>query len=77
MVLTKVILEYSDGTIKYIEGEDAIKWNIFNGQVALAAMIHNMNPPWEQLKWKEVKIVEHEQKNKEEDNRSENTSKKD
>ena len=73
VILTKVIFQYSDGSIRYLEGEDSIKWSVFNEQVTLHAMVHNMNPPWEQLEWKDGKIVEHEQKNTKEESKSENT----
>jgi hypothetical protein len=76
-MLTKVTLEYSDGTKKYIDGKDAQKWSTFNEQVAIAAMIHNMNPPWETIEWKEEgQIVKHEQEDIQENTRKEeNTSK--
>lgn len=63
MELTKVILEYSDGTMRSLEGEDAKTWNTFNEQVAIFAHSRNLNPPWEILKWKEGKINDYEQKN--------------
>lgn len=66
MELRKVILEYSDGTIRFLEGEDALKWSVFNEQVAIQASIRNFNPPWEILKWKEGKIDDYEQKNTQE-----------
>jgi hypothetical protein len=52
--LTKVTFEYSNGTKKYLDGEDLARWDTFCSQVALFAETHGMNPPWETVKWKEA-----------------------
>ena len=51
---TKVVFEYADGSKKYIEDEELEKWNAFNFQVAAIAQTHNFNPPWQDIKWKNV-----------------------
>ena len=77
-MLTKVIFEYSDGRKKYLDGDDLQMWNTYCEQVAIAAMVHNMNPPWENVKWKEEgQIDTHEQKDIKENKESEDTDKKD
>ena len=76
-MLTKVIFEYSDGRKRYLDGEELQKWNTYCEQVAITAMIHNMNPPWENVKWKEEgQIVIHEQKNTKENSESEDPGQK-
>jgi hypothetical protein len=76
IMLTKVIFEYSDGRKKYLDGEDLQRWNTYCEQVAISAMIHNMNPPWENVKWKEERQIDtHEQKNTKENSEPENTGK--
>ena len=49
--LTRVIYEYSDGTKKYITNEELDKWMKFNSLVAETAELHNINPPWKEIKW--------------------------
>lgn len=68
MQVTRVVLEYSDGTKKYLDAEDCQKWMVYNQQVATCAMIHGICPPYEQLNWKdEGKYKENEQKDQKED----------
>lgn len=49
--LTRVKFEYSDGSGKYLDGEDLERWMQFNAIVAQIAAQHNTNPPWEEIKW--------------------------
>lgn len=51
-MLTKVIFEYSDGTKKYLEGEDVQKWHTYNEQLAVTAMIRGICLPFDKLEWK-------------------------
>lgn len=75
-MLKKVIFEYSDGSRKYIDGEALARWTTFNSQVATFAHTHNLNPPWDTVKWKdEGQIINNEQKNTKENKESENTGK--
>lgn len=50
--LIKVTFEYSDSTKKYLDNEELEKWLRFNSIVASNAEHHNVNPPWENIKWK-------------------------
>ena len=52
--LSKVIFEYSDGSRKYIDQEELEKWSDFNFIVANHASLNNVNPPWEEIKWKKI-----------------------
>ena len=51
--LIGVTLTFSDGTKKYLDGEECKKWETYNEQVAIIAMIHGMCPPYDKLNWKE------------------------
>ena len=50
--LIRVTYEYSDGTKKFLVGEELEKWMKFNSIIASNAEIHNINPPWKDIKWK-------------------------
>ena len=38
---------------RMIEGAMAEKWQRFCAAVAIAAEVHRMNPPWEEIVWQE------------------------
>lgn len=38
---------------RYLEGEDAEKWNKWCQSVSTLAHVHGCNPAWETLNWKE------------------------
>ena len=77
-MLTKVIFEYSDGQRRSLKGEELQKWNRYNESVAVLAWTHNMNPPWEDVKWKEEgQIVNDEQKDTKENKEPESTGTED
>ena len=50
--ITKVIFENSDGTSKYIDGQDLERWLSFNAIVASEAERHGINPPWKEIRWR-------------------------
>jgi hypothetical protein len=50
--LVRIVYEYSDGTKKFISNEELEKWMKFNSIVASCAQNHNVNPPWDDIKWK-------------------------
>lgn len=52
--LIRVVFEYSDGTKKFISDEELEKWMKFNSIIASNAEIHNINPPWNEIKWKKI-----------------------
>lgn len=49
--LSKVTYEYSDGTIKTLEGEQIDKYDTFINQVCVLANQHDANPNWDSLEW--------------------------
>ncbi len=55
--LIKIEYTYSDGTKKKLEGEQLDNWMNFNRLVASHASNHGMNPPWDEIKWKEVENI--------------------
>lgn len=55
--LERVIFEHADGTQRYIDGEELKKWVEFNKVVSQIAQIHEQNPRWESVKWKEIENV--------------------
>lgn len=52
--LIRIVFEYSDGTKKYISDIELDKWMRFNSLVASSAQAHNINPPWDEIKWKNI-----------------------
>ena len=50
-----VTLTMADGTTKTIENEELKKWVSFCENVDSYARLHNMNPPWDEIKWKITK----------------------
>lgn len=55
MTLTRVEFEYSDGTRKYITGEELDKWMRYNAQTAAICDIHGVSPDWHKIKWENGK----------------------
>ena len=53
--LIMVTLPMADGTTKTIENEELKKWVSFCENVDSYARLHNMNPPWDEIKWKITK----------------------
>jgi hypothetical protein len=49
--LIRVSYTYIDGTEKYIEGANLLKWIEFNAIVARHAARDGVNPNWEDIKW--------------------------
>lgn len=52
--LERVIFEYSGDKKEVLEGEELLKWMKFNSIVASFAESHNINPPWNEIKWRKV-----------------------
>jgi hypothetical protein len=51
--LIKVTMEYSDGEVSYLDGEDAAKWESAANGVIMFNYAHGVHFP--QFKWKKVK----------------------
>lgn len=51
--LIKVSMEFDDGTIRYLEGDDALKWQLVISQSVFVAGSHGVRtkcPAWKEKK---------------------------
>ncbi len=51
--INKVVFEHDDGTLKYLEGQELKNWLDMVSSVCMIAEVHNCNPDWKKIKWKE------------------------
>ncbi|HEY5601262.1 MAG TPA: hypothetical protein VIK81_04225 [Patescibacteria group bacterium] len=56
----RIIYEYDNGTLSYIEGEDAKSWNKDMENVSVHLHFHPAAPKWSRLNWKELNVTEAE-----------------